>query len=268
MSKPFDIYDYVHNNKITLKVQAERKANNVSKGYNDIRKTNLNEVKIVNGKFNLKESLEGDKRPLSNEVKRHFLEIISTYNTYQDQMRRASEMTEIAETLGGILEAAKELSLREANDWFDAQTVKRNMSELDKMGKQFDKFAVEAKSMDERLHALYEDMGHILNRYYEIADISPNTMKERLAMKEVKYPTELQIGSVIMGQGFPMLQGIEGGKYYKVVAMDDYSATLSRTNETGKLNHPKKIRHKLNSIEGGIKTAKRGDENGIILIKK
>jgi hypothetical protein len=65
-----------------------------------------------------------------------------------------------------------------------------------------------------------------------------------------------------------MLQGIEGGKYYKVVAMDDYSATLSRTNETGKLNHPKKIRHKLNSIEGGIKTAKRGDENGIILVKK
>ena len=57
MSKPFDIYDYVHNNKITLKVQAERKANNVSKGYNDIRKTNLNEVKIVNGKFSLKESL-------------------------------------------------------------------------------------------------------------------------------------------------------------------------------------------------------------------
>ena len=32
MSKPFDIYDYVHNNKITLKVEAERKATNVSKG--------------------------------------------------------------------------------------------------------------------------------------------------------------------------------------------------------------------------------------------
>ena len=183
MSKPFDIYDYVHNNKITLKVQAERKATNVSKGYNDIRKTNLNEVKIVNGKFNLKESLNGDKRPLSNEVKKHFLEIISTYNTFQEQMKRASDLTEVANTLGGIVEAARELTLRETADWFDGVTVKRNMSELDKMDKSFQKFAVEARAMDERLHSLYEDMGHILSRYYEIADIQPDVMKERLGMK-------------------------------------------------------------------------------------
>ena len=183
MSKPFDIYDYVHNNKITLKVQAERKASNVSKGYNDIRKTNLNEVKIVNGKFNLRESLNGDKRPLSNEVKKHFLEIISTYNTFQEQMKRASDLTEVANTLGGIVEAARELTLRETADWFDGVTVKRNMSELDKMDKSFQKFAVEARAMDERLHSLYEDMGHILSRYYEIADIQPDVMKERLGMK-------------------------------------------------------------------------------------
>jgi len=183
MSKPFDIYDYVHNNKISLKVEADKKATNVAKGYNDIRKTNLNEVKIVNGKFNLKESLNGDKRPLSNEVKKHFLEIISTYNTFQEQMQRASDLTEVANTLGGIVEAAKELTLRETADWFDGVTVKRNMSELDKMDKSFQKFAVEAKAMDERLHSLYEDMGHILSRYYEIADIQPDVMKERLGLK-------------------------------------------------------------------------------------
>jgi hypothetical protein len=183
MSKPFDIYDYVHNNKISLKVEANRKATNVTKGYNDIRKTNLNEVKIVNGKFSIKESLAGDKRPLSNEVKKHFLEIISTYNTFQEQMKRASDLTEVANTLGGIVEAAKELTLRETADWFDGVTVKRNMSELDKMDKSFQKFAVEARAMDERLHSLYEDMGHILSRYYEIADIQPDVMKERLGMK-------------------------------------------------------------------------------------
>jgi len=183
MSKPFDIYDYVHNNKISLKVEADKKATNVAKGYNDIRKTNLNEVKIVNGKFSLKESLEGDKRPLSNEVKKHFLEIISTYNTFQEQMKRASDLTEVANTLGGIVEAAKELTLRETADWFDGVTVKRNMTELDKMDKSFQKFAVEARAMDERLHSLYEDMGHILSRYYEIADIQPDVMKERLGLK-------------------------------------------------------------------------------------
>jgi hypothetical protein len=178
----FDIYDYVHNNKMTLKVDAP-KGTTVSKAYNDIRKTNLKEVKIVNGKFSLAENLED--RKLSNEVKRHFLEIISTYNTFQDQMKRQSDMTEVANTLGAIVEAAKEMTLRESGDWFDNVTVKRNMQELDKMGKSFDKFAMEAKAMDERLHSLYEDMGHILNRYYEIADISVDTMHERLGKPSV-----------------------------------------------------------------------------------
>ena len=183
MAKNFDIYDFVHNNKITLKVDGN-KGTAVAKAYNDIRKTNLKEVKIVNGKFSLAENLEGEDRKLSNEVKKHFLEIISTYNTFQDQMKRASDMTEVANTLGAIVEAAKEMTLRESGDWFDAVTVKRNMSELDKLDKNFQKFAVEAKSMDERLHSLYEDMGHILNRYYEIADISTDTMQERLGNKK------------------------------------------------------------------------------------
>jgi len=181
MAKNFDIYDYVHNNKITLKVDGN-KGTTVAKAYNDIRKTNLKEVKIVNGKFSLAENLED--RKLSSEVKKHFLEIISTYNTFQDQMKRQSDMTEVANTLGAIVEAAKEMTLRESGDWFDAVTVKRNMVELDKMGKSFDKFALEAKAMDERLHSLYEDMGHILNRYYEIADISTDTMHERLGNKK------------------------------------------------------------------------------------
>ena len=185
MSKPFDIYDYVHNNKMTLKVDGP-KGTSVAKAYNDIRKTNLKEVKIVNGKFSIAENLEDGDRKLSNEVKKHFLEIISTYNTFQDQMKRQSDMTEVANTLGAIVEAAKEMTLRESGDWFDNVTVKRNMSELDKLGKSFDKFAMEAKAMDERLHSLYEDMGHILGRYYEIADISTDTMHERLGNKIVK----------------------------------------------------------------------------------
>ena len=79
---------------------------------------------------------------------------------------------------GGILEAAKQLSemataaqnhvLSETNDWFDSVSVKRNMKELKGLTGQFKKTAVEANSVNQRLSALYEDMGNILNRYYEI----------------------------------------------------------------------------------------------------
>ena len=179
--KNFDIYDYVHNNKFTLKVE-NKTGNKVNKGYNDIRKTNINEVKIVDGKFSLSESLEGEKK-LSTEVKKHFLEIISTYKGFQEQMKRQSDIVETAETLGGVVEAAKTLTLSEAGYWFDKVTIKRNMNELEKLDKSFDKVAAEARALDERLHSLYEDMGHILGRYYEISEIDPESMKQRLGEK-------------------------------------------------------------------------------------
>ena len=88
------------------------------------------------------------------------------------------------------------------------------------------------------------------------------------SVNEAKYPTDLKIGSVILGQGFTMLKGIEGGRYYKIVDMDDFSATLVPSDKNGNVKGSNKVRHKLDSIEGGIKTAKRGDENGIVVIKE
>ena len=128
---------------------------------------------------------EGEEpKRFSNEVKKHFLEIVSTYNKYQEMMDRKSDITEVAETLGGITDAARELAVNEADDWFDAHTVKRNMNELTKLGKSFDQVAVEAKNLDQRLHGLYEDMGHILSRYYKIGEISEEQMRERLGLRE------------------------------------------------------------------------------------
>ena len=129
---------------------------------------------------------ESEDRGLSNEVKKHFLEIVSTYNKYQESMDRKSDIIEVAETLGGITEAARELALREADDWFDKHTIKRNMSELNKLGTQFDKVAKEARNLDQRLNGLYEDMGNILSRYYKIGEISEDEMKQRLGIKESK----------------------------------------------------------------------------------
>ena len=129
---------------------------------------------------------ENEERPLSNEVKKHFLEIVSTYNKYQESMDRKSDIVQVAETLGGITEAARTLAIKESGDWFDKHTVKRNMSELDKLGKQFDKVALEARALDQRMGGLYEDMGHILSRYYKIGEITEDQMKQRLGLKESK----------------------------------------------------------------------------------
>jgi hypothetical protein len=123
---------------------------------------------------------------LPSELKKHFLEIISTYNQHREGMSRKSDIMQIAETLGGIADAAQEYTLREGGDWFDRVTIKRNMNELKKLQSGFEKEAIEAKSQQERLEALYEDMGHVLGRYFEIADLSEDVMKKRLGINECK----------------------------------------------------------------------------------
>jgi len=153
---------------------------------------------IQNDKMKLTQIInEGEeKRTLSNEVKKHFLEIVSTYNKYQEMMDRKSDLTQVAETLGGITEAARTLAIYEGDNWFDKHTVKRNMSELDKLGKEFDKVAGEANSLDQRMAGLYEDMGHILSRYYKMGEITEDQMKSRLGIREVKINTRFGDGSV------------------------------------------------------------------------
>ena len=142
---------------------------------------------------------ESEDRGLTNEVKKHFLEIISTYNTYQEQMGRKSDIIKVAETLGGITEAARELALREADDWFDKHTIKRNMNELNKLGSQFDKVAKEARNLDQRLNGLYEDMGNILSRYYKIGEITEDEMRQRLGIAESKGDCGCGCGGVTEG---------------------------------------------------------------------
>jgi hypothetical protein len=202
-----------------------------------------------------------ENRPLSNEVKKHFLEIVSTYNKYQEMMDRKSDLATVAETLGGITEAARTLAIHEGDDWFDKHTIKRNMSELDKLGKEFDKCAKEATSLDQRLGGLYEDMGHILSRYYKIGEITEEQMKDRLGMNESVgcgcggttestcgcgththesvNEGQLTVGDTIKIQSGTSLQKMNvTGDKWKVIKKDNSTYTLQKLGSSMKVRHP------------------------------
>ena len=139
---------------------------------------------MIKLKHILRETEEFQQLP--NELKRHFLEIISTYGQHREGMSRKSDIRQVAETLGGIADAAQGYTLREGGDWFDRVTIKRNMTELKKFQAAFEKEAQEATAQQQRLEALYEDMGHVLGRYFEIAEVTEDVMKQRLGLQECK----------------------------------------------------------------------------------
>ena len=98
-------------------------------------------------------------------------ELVSSINNYGslgEQIYGKGSLKEIAQTLSSIAEGAAQHTLSETEDMFDKVTVSRNMKELTGLSKQFGKVAMEANSLQERMSGLYEDMGNILGRYYEI----------------------------------------------------------------------------------------------------
>ena len=107
-----------------------------------------------------------EERPEVNKFE--VTEAIKNYSRVGEQLRVNNGIMEAAKQLAQMAENAQNHVLSETSDWFDAVSVKRNMKELKGLTGQFKKTAVEANATNQRLSALYEDMGNILNRYYDI----------------------------------------------------------------------------------------------------
>jgi|TARA_B100000287_G_scaffold338862_1_gene324950 hypothetical protein len=99
---------------------------------------------------------------------RDIKEAMNNFSRLGKLLHREENLKEIASNLSEIANKAKSYTLSETEDWFDKVTVNRNMKELTTLSKSFGKFAQEAQGLQERMSALYEDMGHIVGRYYEI----------------------------------------------------------------------------------------------------
>lgn len=110
---------------------------------------------------------------VNEEPKINVKELVSKINSFDsigESIYGKGNLKEVAESLSSIAEGAAQHTLSEVDDMFDKVTVSRNMKELTNLSKQFGKVASEANSLQERMTGLYEDMGHILGRYYSIGE--------------------------------------------------------------------------------------------------
>jgi hypothetical protein len=97
-------------------------------------------------------------------------QIIGQYNSYGAKLRSELSMRELAEELMQVAEFAEQAVMNEADDWFDGHTIKRNMKEMKNYVKEFAKVANEYDAMRQRATALYDDVGRVLERYFEIRE--------------------------------------------------------------------------------------------------
>ena len=121
---------------------------------------NISLSKLVKEKYGNVDEDTVDVKGLTQEL--------SAFGNLGETIFGKSNIKQVAEKLSWIANQAKNHTLSETEDWFDKITVNRNMKELTNLSNSFNKISEEANALQQRMGALYEDMGNILGRYYDM----------------------------------------------------------------------------------------------------
>ena len=105
---------------------------------------------------------------VSLEEKKSFLQEVERFSEYGSVIYREADLRKVAETINSLCEKAEKITMEESRDWFDEVTANRNINELKKRRVEFVKTVHEISKMQQRLEAIYEEIGHTLSRYYDI----------------------------------------------------------------------------------------------------
>ena len=104
------------------------------------------------------------------------VEGVKSFNIVGKSLYNSSNIMEMAKQISHIAEQAHTHVMSETDDWFDQVSVNKNMQSLKKRVAEFKKTAMESHQLNQRLTGLYEDIGHVLNRYYEIDEADKGDM--------------------------------------------------------------------------------------------
>ena len=139
------------------------------------------------------------------------LETIAQYNEMGKALRRTSSIREIGAKLSHMAEMAERAVVSEADDWFDAKTLQRNMKELKTYAEAFSKSAEEADILEQRMTALYDDVGRILERYFEIPEHEQPEVEIADGLPKTELPSDPGAGELAVknesGERFRKLKG-------------------------------------------------------------
>jgi hypothetical protein len=126
----------------------------------------------------LSKLMEGESKRLSTSEMKEVLESVKRFNEYGSKIYRTNEINDMVESIKNVCENAGRLAIQETADWFDVVTVKNDVKGLSGAVDSFSKTAKEISTLQQRLESVYEDIGHKLGKYYEIAEAMDPVGKE------------------------------------------------------------------------------------------
>jgi hypothetical protein len=113
---------------------------------------------------------EEDGQGMTKEEKRAFVEAVAAYRQLGEMISHKGNISEIHDSIKGIVENANNLTLKETGDWFDRVTVQRHMKSMNESFKVFSNTIKEVSTLQQRLESSYDEIGEVLGKYYEIKE--------------------------------------------------------------------------------------------------
>jgi len=122
---------------------------------------------VLNEEVNHDEE-EKQEVKLTPEQKKQYVESIARFNEYGKSIYRRDELKAAFSEIKNLVEFASKNIVDESGDWFDKVTLNRHSKKLGESLKLFEKTAQEMTQLQQRLEAVYEEIGQTLGKYYEI----------------------------------------------------------------------------------------------------
>ncbi len=140
----------------------------------------------------------GDKpKTLSKEQKQKLMQMASMFENFGESLKNEEALMNSARSLTEFVELAETYALTECGDVFQKNIVERDMKEVKKRVMEFQKIVKETYARMQQAGVAYQDIGHILGRYYDLAK-TPGMDQKYQEPPKGKQPLEME-GAPLVG---------------------------------------------------------------------
>ena len=126
----------------------------------------------------VKENEDEESSEMTTEQKHAFLEAVKAYKSFGETVYRNEGLSEVYESIRGLVEVAGKNMVKETEGSFDGITVSRHVKRMNESFKIFEKTLREVATLQQRLESSYDEIGETLGKYYEINETDDSEIEE------------------------------------------------------------------------------------------
>ena len=124
---------------------------------------------------------------MSAENKKKLVELAGMYEKFGECLKNEECLMNAAKGITELSELAETYAVNECGEWFQKEIVVKDMQNLKKRVTEFQKIVKETYARMQQAGVAYQDIGHVLGRYYDL-----NTESGGMGQQEKPGPQPLQ----------------------------------------------------------------------------